>query len=256
LTHPPTPHEREDTFEHNNDQCQGCNINEPWQKSSLPCIACQLATIVYRNPFHKRLAKHLDFWLTTDDSSNDSTNEPTSHHTICTSIASKTQISSSPDLLRLRHQSIERNYQEIKNRGTVEQTKYVFEDLSILQNGIQSHYSNPKRPFSSQPSSNPPFKTTADTFSSSKRTRHDINAKEKNPANQRLPQRTPLQPIDINSMTNETISTLTREYSPLQIGNKRRKKQARTLKMKELKTIQRQQDKTMQEDPIRTAMAL
>jgi len=211
---------------------------------------------VYRNPFHKRLAKHLDFWLTTDDSSNDSINEPTSHRTICTSIASKTQNSSSPDLLRLRHQSIERNYQEIKNRGIAEQTKYVFEDLSILQNGIRSQYSNPKRPLSSQPFPNPTSKNTADTSSSSKRTRHDINAKEKNPAHQRLPQRIPLQPIDINSMTTGTVSTLTQENSPLQIGNKRRKKQARTLKMKELKITQQQQDKTMQEDPIRTARAL
>lgn len=245
-----------DTSEHNNNQCRGCNINEPWKQSNSPCIACQLATIVYRNPFHKRLAKHLDFWLTTDDSSNDSINEPTSHRTICTSIASKTQNSSSPDLLRLRHQSIERNYQEIKNRGIAEQTKYVFEDLSILQNDIRSQYSNPKRPLSSQPFPNPTSKNTADTSFSSKRTRHDINAKEKNPAHQRLPQRIPLQPIDINSMTTGTVATLTQENSPLQIGNKRRKKQAKTLKMKELKITRQQRDKTMQEDPIRTARAL
>lgn len=210
-------------------------------------------------PLPQRLAKHLDFWLATDDSSDDSISEPTSHRTICTSIASKTHNSSSPDLLRLRHQSIERNYQEIKNRGTAEQTKYIFEDLSILQNDIRSQYSNPKKPLSSQPSPNPTSKNTADTSSSSKRTRHDsnaVNAKEKNPAHQRLPQRVPLQPIDINSMTTGTISTLTQENSPLQIGNKRRKKQARTLRMKELKLNQQQQDETMQEDPIRNAKAL
>jgi len=200
---------------------------------------------VYRNPFHKRLAKHLDFWLTTDDSSNDSINEPTSHRTICTSIASKTQNSSSPDLLRLRQQSFERSYQAIKNRGSIEQTKFLFEDLSILQNEIRSYQSDPKSTIHPHASASPPSEITAHIPSSRKRNCHDTCSPGKSSANQKLPHRQPLLPIDTNSMTTGTASIITQNNSSLQIGNKRRNEQARTLKMKEIKKARSQQNKIM-----------
>ena len=61
-----------DTSELESTKCRGCNTNAPWQQSNLPCISCQLATIVYRNPFQKRLKEQIEYWLSTDTSSADS----------------------------------------------------------------------------------------------------------------------------------------------------------------------------------------
>jgi hypothetical protein len=34
--------------------CPFCHINESWKNVGHPCLACQFATIIYRNPFHVR----------------------------------------------------------------------------------------------------------------------------------------------------------------------------------------------------------
>lgn len=43
--------------------CPGCTINESWKTSEHPCLACQFATIVYRNPLHWRFNHQLELWL-------------------------------------------------------------------------------------------------------------------------------------------------------------------------------------------------
>jgi len=225
----------------NNPKCQGCNTNDPWQQPHLPCISCQIATIIYRNPLQNRINKQLEYWLSTEDSSIDSTGEPSSQNTICTSIASRTHTTSTPDLLRLRQQSFERSYQEAKNRGSVEQTKFVFEDLSLLQNGIRSHHSEPKSTSHHHVLTSPPSETAAHTSSSRKRKCNDTGTPAKSSVIQKPPHRPPLLPIDTNSMTTGTASTLTQDNSCVQIGNKRRNKQARTLRMKEIKKARSQQ---------------
>ena len=35
-------------------RCPGCNINDSWETIGHPCLACQVATIVHRNPFQAR----------------------------------------------------------------------------------------------------------------------------------------------------------------------------------------------------------
>ena len=38
----------------------GRDVNEAWEHLGHPCFACQKATVIYRNPFHARLAEHIN----------------------------------------------------------------------------------------------------------------------------------------------------------------------------------------------------
>ena len=80
----------------------------------MPCIACQLATVVYCNPFQRRYTKQIEYWLKSDVTSTDSTSDPTTLNP-STSNTAKTPVPATQDLLRLSHLSIERSYQEIKS---------------------------------------------------------------------------------------------------------------------------------------------
>ena len=51
--------------------CPICESNDAWKNMGSPCLACQFASIVYRNPFHARLERTLALWLTQEDSSDD-----------------------------------------------------------------------------------------------------------------------------------------------------------------------------------------
>ena len=230
-----------DPMDHGNTTCRGCNINKYWHHANTPCIACQLAGIVYCNPFQKRFNQQLDYWLNADDSSNDSAySSPTSHHP-STTVTSKTYSSSSHDLLRLRNLSIERSYQDIKSRGSIDQTKFVFENLSILQNDILSSCSIPKRTFQSHASSSLPSETTDDIISPQKRSSRKGNSPNEQSDIINKHSRPALHPIDTNSMSTKTTNTLTKDQSSEQIGSTRRKKQERNLRIKENKLQRNQQ---------------
>jgi hypothetical protein len=43
--------------------CIGCNINEKWEYVWSPCLACQFASIVFRNPFANWFQRLIDTWL-------------------------------------------------------------------------------------------------------------------------------------------------------------------------------------------------
>jgi hypothetical protein len=46
-----------------NFRCPGCNVNESWEQIGLPCPACRFASIVFQNPFAKRLQTLLNTWI-------------------------------------------------------------------------------------------------------------------------------------------------------------------------------------------------
>ena len=48
--------------------CPVCMQHEAWQHYGSPCLACQCAAIVYRNPFQDRLQKQMELWLHQNDS--------------------------------------------------------------------------------------------------------------------------------------------------------------------------------------------
>ena len=43
--------------------CRGCRQQESWKTSGAPCLACQFASIVHRNPFSKRYTTLQNVWL-------------------------------------------------------------------------------------------------------------------------------------------------------------------------------------------------
>jgi hypothetical protein len=217
--------------------CRGCNTNEWWKDKTQFCLSCQLATIVYRNPFQKRFNAQLEYWLSMDDTSNDTTSDPRPHQLSQTK-SPKTPQPSTQDMLRCRTLSIERSYQTIKSRGSTEQTRFIFENLSILQQDIQSNCSHLKRDFETQTSTSLASEITDENLSPRKRCSLNRKLFDEQSSNMKTRSRPPLLPIDMNSRT-YGASSLTKGKECATIGSTRRKKQERNLKMKEQKSKDR-----------------
>jgi len=129
--------------------CPCCNENESWEIIGHPCLACQRAAIVFRNPFLQRFQQQLNRWLhnTSDDSSEEEIDIPSRLHT-----PKSDKLDQS--MLQKRNNSIEQSFQEMKKKATPEQTKYVFENLALLQQNIQSNCAKLKRDLMSQQDTN------------------------------------------------------------------------------------------------------
>ncbi len=127
--------------------CPACDIKEAWQEHGSPCLACQLAAIVYRNPFQDRLNRQLQRWLTQDlsDNSKEAYGNNRINHTDARHPTPMLHTDS--DLLRCQNQTFQDSFQEIRSRATPEQTRIVFENLSMLQQDIQSCWSLSKQPW-------------------------------------------------------------------------------------------------------------
>jgi hypothetical protein len=71
-------------------KCPGCRVHESWEHFMAPCLACQLAGIVFQNPFTQRYRILLDIWLpVTSDTDSKSEN------TECSNIQTPRSISTS-----------------------------------------------------------------------------------------------------------------------------------------------------------------
>ncbi|MFO0446567.1 MAG: hypothetical protein ACK51L_02765 [bacterium] len=135
--------------------CPGCTIQCSWKEQGHPCLACQLATIVYRNPFHQRYSTQLQQWLCqgdTDDSA-DNLERPTPARHL-----HNPPTNTDLHILRMRNLNFENSFQEIRNRATPEQRQHLFENLSILQNSIKTIQNGLKRRY--EPSSGVESSTT------------------------------------------------------------------------------------------------
>lgn len=131
-------------------RCPGCDINDSWETIGHPCLACQVATIVHRNPFQARYEAQIQLWLNQENSDSDSSSSEL--ETPSRPTPSKTFLSEH-EMLEQRNASIERSFSEIKSRTSPQESKYIFENLSILRNDIQNSCSdNLKRDFTSQES--------------------------------------------------------------------------------------------------------
>jgi len=126
--------------------CPTCNVNEAWQESRNPCLSCQFAAIVYQNSFQSQLDKQLELWLAQEPS--DSSESDANRDTIQQAVVhtSNQTFQTDSELLRRRNQAIEDSFQEMRSRATPEQTRIVFENLSILQQSLQNSWDLPKRP--------------------------------------------------------------------------------------------------------------
>jgi len=94
-----------------------------------PSLLCQLAAIVYRNPFQDCLNRQLQRWLTQDlsDNSKETNGNNEIHHTAARHPTPMLHTDS--DLMRRRNQTFQDSFQEMRSRATPEQTRIVFENL-------------------------------------------------------------------------------------------------------------------------------
>jgi len=120
--------------------CPGCTRNDSWETIGLPCLACRCAAIIFHNPFNNRFYQEMEKWLSYDESdiSNEIAQSPKEAQTLNT-------IHSDDKLLKQHNQSFENAFQEMKHKATTDQTRIIFENLSILQQSIQRIWPKHKR---------------------------------------------------------------------------------------------------------------
>jgi hypothetical protein len=125
-------------------RCPCCNIADSWELLGNPCLACQLASIVFQNPLHRRLEALEHTWLpalSSDSKSNYSDDETMYHpnsdertmHHLTIDDTSQTE------LLHIRLKSINLSLDSIRSQSTVDQNRAVFQELNNLKDAIQKN---------------------------------------------------------------------------------------------------------------------
>jgi hypothetical protein len=125
--------------------CPCCITNESWEIIGNPCLTCQCAAMVYRNPFNLRYKRQLDIWLSPIDTDE---SELSQMELPCTLTTKSLQTDN--DMLIRCTKNIEHSFQEINSKATPDQTRIIFESLSKLQNDIQNNHAISKRSHASQ----------------------------------------------------------------------------------------------------------
>ena len=121
--------------------CPACHLNESWYRFNAPCLACQLATVVYRHPFNARYSKLVDCWTSDPDSDEtDETSQSEQHNnqrpTYNNAIPDSHILDNDQMLLALRRQMIESSFHEIRAKAQHSQTRIVFENLARMQENL------------------------------------------------------------------------------------------------------------------------
>ena len=205
-------------------------MNESWEHIGATCLACQLATLTFRNPFKKRYQTFLGLWLPgSDDEDSVAVDTPLAASERCLlSDSTLTQ----DELYRLRQASINSSFAVLKSKSSSGQTSYVFENLILLQNSVKQNFSTRKRDLESHHESNASPSCLDEENLSPKKT----NLIEKKHHNSTLTDterstnttRPPLMPLDLNS--NDDPSEQNRTWL-----SQKEKKRNRNLQAKEKK---------------------
>ena len=152
-------------------KCPGCNLQESFLSDGTACLACQFATMVFRNPYHRRFAAIIDKWLSLSDSGSSTT---TYEHTPQRSTENNPKSLyvaefSHQDLLKMRTLSFERSFSEIRLRSTPEENKLVITNISMIQRDIRQQNSEKRDLESLQLTSQNTSQAEDDTLSPRKR---------------------------------------------------------------------------------------
>ena len=143
------------------------------------------------------------------------------------------------DLLQQRSASIERSFQEIRQKASPQERQFIFENLTILKNDIQSQRSTQlKRDFDSQEDTSIESRIADENLSPAKKGSFSRNLFPDESLQLEKISRPPLFPIDMNSVTS-TASSLTKDKECATVGSFRNSKQERNLRMKEKKLMGR-----------------
>ena len=214
-------------------RCPGCNIIDSWETLGASCLACQIATIIFRNPFQRRLQKFITDWLpNSDDDHSESTdnNPPATLHCSSSPISPATA-KTQEELLRLRQLSIEKSFSGIKSKSSSQESKFIFEDLSMLQKNLQHNFGSLKRDCDSQSGSTVQDHTNENLSPRKKLfATEPVLSDETSHSQHSTDYRPPLFPIDMNSMSATSAFSL---QSQKKIAhNKARTAQARIKRTK------------------------
>jgi hypothetical protein len=103
------------------------------------CLVCRCATIVFCNRFQERYQKYLEQWLPPLDDSE--SNDNFSDINISTDQTYAYESALMPEdqkgLLKLRSLSIDKLFDEIRTRSSLQENRFVFENLHLLQRSIR-----------------------------------------------------------------------------------------------------------------------
>jgi len=184
--------------------------------------------MIFKNPFHWRFHQSLQQLLEVEESYDN-----VSFLQTPVRVTSPVNNISERDMLQQRNQSIEQTYQEIKSKSTQAQSRYIFENLSILQRNIQNNLGGSKRNHSTQDHSNENM-SRSDNIISPKKLNYAQGNSSKDTSimpsvNNSFPNpRRPLRNIDLNSVIME--NTGNNSYHK---GIRKLEKQERTRRAKE-----------------------
>jgi hypothetical protein len=224
--------------------CPVCYANDSWKTENHPCLACQFACVIYRNPFNLRFERSLNNFLNIDESEESEASPKIPHQPQTYDLS----ISPSQDLLSRRDRSLKHSFQEISNRATPEQRKCVFENLRILQQSIRGKHSSNKRTIQSQDQNSKHLSTYEMALSPKKKNYssglniHDESSQSSITTNTTLKYRAPLTNLDMNSLPSGSNET----QSYYGIGIHKATKQERTKRAKEKHNLKKMQNQGKQ----------
>jgi len=91
---------------------------------------------IYKNPFHKHFQQELEDWLADTESENSLSDTRENTHLATTS--QLVRILAEKQLMQKRRANIEISFREIKEKAPASQTRLIFQNLTTLQNSIQT----------------------------------------------------------------------------------------------------------------------
>jgi hypothetical protein len=176
-------------------------------------LACQLASIAFRNPFQKRLQQLIAEWIPTSSDTEDSSDISTpnnNNHTLHVSPRDPCQLNiSQADLVTMRKLSYADSFSEIRSRCSPEESQCVIENIIMLQRDFRNYHSTKKDITSMQSDTN-----ESDTFAD-----ENLSPRKKSSVQKQLFQedqslseassayRPPLLSLDINTMSNSSVGS-------------------------------------------------
>jgi hypothetical protein len=123
------------------------------------------------------------------------------------------------EMLEQRNASKEHSFSEIKSRTSPQESKYIFENLSILRNDIQNSCSdNLKRDFTSQESTSTVSRIANENLSPTKKGSFSHTLFEEDSTQTKQASRPPLMPIDMNSIISDAASSLVKKNECAKTG--------------------------------------
>mmetsp|Transcript_18768 Transcript_18768/g.26603 ORF Transcript_18768/g.26603 Transcript_18768/m.26603 type:complete len:667 (+) Transcript_18768:896-2896(+) len=183
--------------------CPSCHRQDPWNNDNSPCLSCQFASIVHRNPFGRRYSILQNVWLSTLQESDNSSISDNPDSFPSPSPSTYASPSSQDQLKKMRQAALDESIRSIRAKSSPEENKFVFENLLLLQKELHDA-STSKRDFDS---------ILSDSLGTTELIEENLSPRKKGSLTKKLfpeesicsratasSSRKPLIPIDMNAM--------------------------------------------------------